>query len=59
MPRDRRLNATEVEAILRRYSFTLISQGVIANGGMQTRNYKSLSPITRDAISPLERYETS
>lgn len=26
MPRDRRLNATEVEAILRRYSFTLISQ---------------------------------
>ena len=26
MPRDRRLNATEVEAILRRYGFTLISQ---------------------------------
>jgi len=26
MPRDRRLNASEVEAILRRYGFTLISQ---------------------------------
>jgi predicted RNA binding protein YcfA (HicA-like mRNA interferase family) len=26
MPRDRRLNASEVEAILRRYGFILISQ---------------------------------
>jgi predicted RNA binding protein YcfA (HicA-like mRNA interferase family) len=26
MPRDRRLNASEVEPILRRYGFTLISQ---------------------------------
>jgi len=26
MPRDRRLNASEVEAILRRYGFSLISQ---------------------------------